>query len=40
MIVGDGNLAHDLAKVLVHDRSHRYEVVGFLSGDHSRVGAG
>ena len=40
MIVGDGNLAHDLARVLVDDRSHRYDVVGFLSGDHSRVGVG
>ena len=40
MIVGDGNLAHDLARVLVYDRSHRYDLVGLLSGDHSRVGAG
>ena len=40
MILGDGKLARDLARVLVHDRSHRYDVVGFLSGDQSRVGAG
>ena len=40
MIVGDGNLAQDLARVLVHDRSHRYDLVGFLSGDRSRVEAG
>lgn len=40
MIVGDGNLAHDLARVLVHDRSYRYDLVGFLARDHSRVGAG
>lgn len=38
LILGDGNLAHDLARVLVYDRSHRYEVVGFLSSDQSRIG--
>ncbi len=38
LILGDGNLAHDLARVLVYDRSHRYEVVGFLSNNESRVG--
>ncbi len=38
LIVGDGKLAHDLARVLVYDRSHRYDVVGFLSGDYSQVG--
>ncbi len=38
LILGDGKLAHDLARVLVFDRSHRYEVVGFLSGDLARVG--
>jgi len=37
LILGDGNLAHDLARVLVYDRSHRYDVVGFLSGKQSRV---
>ena len=39
LILGDGNLAHDLARVLVYDRSHRYDVVGVLSRDSSRVGA-
>lgn len=38
LIVGDGKLAHDLARVLVYDRSHRYDVTGFLSGEQSRVG--
>ena len=38
LILGDGKLARDLARVLVYDRSHRYDVVGFLSGDHSKVG--
>jgi len=38
LIIGDGKLAHDLAIVLLNDRSHRYDVVGFLSGDQSRVG--
>ena len=38
LILGDGKLAHDLARVLVYDRSHRYDVVGFLSGHQSRVG--
>ena len=38
LILGDGKLAHDLGRVLVYDRSHRYDVVGFLSGDQSRVG--
>ncbi len=38
LILGDGKLAHDLARVLVYDRAHRYDVVGFLSGDPSRVG--
>ena len=39
LILGDGKLAHDLARVLVYDRSHRFDVVGFLSSDQSRVGA-
>jgi len=39
LILGDGNLAHDLARVLVYDRSHRYDVVGFLSINQSRVPA-
>ncbi len=38
LILGDGKLAHDLTRVLVFDRSHRYEVVGVLSRDPSRVG--
>ncbi len=38
LILGDGKLAHDLARVLVYDRSHRYEVVGVLSRNPSRVG--
>ena len=38
LILGDGKLAHDLARVLVYDRAHRYDVVGFLSGDQSRIG--
>jgi len=38
LIIGDGKLAHDLGRVLVYDRSHRYDVVGFLSGEQSRVG--
>ncbi len=38
LILGDGKLAHDLARVLVYDRSHRYDVVGFLSGDQARIG--
>ena len=38
LILGDGKLAHDLSRVLVYDRSHRYEVVGILSRDPSRVG--
>ncbi len=39
LILGDGKLAHDLARVLVYDRSHRYNVMGFLSGEQSRVGS-
>ena len=38
LILGDGKLAHDLARVLVYDRSHRYDVTGFLSGEQARVG--
>ena len=38
LILGDGKLAHDLARVLVYDRAHRYEVVGVLSRNPSRVG--
>jgi len=38
LIIGDGKLAHDLARVLLFDRSHRYQVIGFLSNDPSRVG--
>ena len=38
IILGDGKLAHDLARVLMYDRSHRYEVVGVLSRDSFRVG--
>ena len=39
LILGDGKLAHDLSRVLVFDRSHRYEVVGVLSRNPSRVGS-
>ncbi len=39
LILGDGKLARDLTRVLVNDRSHRYEVVGLLASDPSRVGA-
>lgn len=39
LILGDGKLAHDLGRVLVYDQSHRYEVVGFLSGNQFRVGS-
>ncbi len=38
LILGDGKLAHDLARVLVYDRAHRYEVVGVLSRNPSSVG--
>ena len=38
LILGDGKLAYDLAKVLIDDHRPRYEVVGFLSGDAKRVG--
>ena len=37
LILGDGKLAVDLARVLVADRQHRFELVGFLSLDPSRV---
>lgn len=38
LILGDGKLAYDLARVLVLDRFHRYEVIGFLSPHSARVG--
>ncbi len=38
LIVGDGKLAYDLAKVLIEDHNPRFEVIGFLSGDPNRVG--
>ena len=31
LILGDGKLATDLARVLVADRQHRFELIGFLS---------
>ena len=37
LILGDGKLATDLARVLVADRQHRFELIGFLSLDPSRV---
>jgi sugar transferase (PEP-CTERM system associated) len=38
IIVGDGILAQDVARVLVFDRSSRYDVKGFLSHNPARVG--
>ncbi|MDH5698944.1 MAG: TIGR03013 family PEP-CTERM/XrtA system glycosyltransferase [Nitrospirota bacterium] len=38
LIVGDGPLAKDLARVLVFDRSYRYDVKGFLSNKPTLVG--
>ncbi len=38
LILGDGKLAYDLAKVLIDDHKPRYQVVGFLSGKAERVG--
>ena len=38
LILGDGLLAQDVARALVFDRSHRYEVKGFLSYDPARIG--
>lgn len=38
LILGDGALAQDVARALVFDRSHRYDVKGFLSYDHARIG--
>ncbi len=37
LILGDGKLAYDLAEVLLHDRSHRYHVVGLLAGNQPRI---
>ena len=39
LILGDGKLAFDLARVLVFDRYHHYDVVGFLSDKQFRVGS-
>jgi sugar transferase (PEP-CTERM system associated) len=38
LILGDGALAQDVARALVFDRSHRYDVKGFLSYDPARIG--
>ena len=38
LIVGDGILAQDVGRALVFDRSHRYDVKGFLSHDPAQVG--
>lgn len=38
LIVGDGPLAQDVGRALVFDRSHRFDVKGFLSPDPTRVG--
>ena len=38
LILGDGKLANDLARVLATGRQYRYDVVGFLSLDPTRVG--
>ena len=38
LILGDGALANNLARVLGERGNYRYEVVGFLSLDPSRVG--
>lgn len=38
LILGDGPLAQDVARALVFDRSHRYDVKGFLSYDPARIG--
>jgi sugar transferase (PEP-CTERM system associated) len=38
LILGDGLLAQDVARALVFDRSHRYDVKGFLSYDPARIG--
>ena len=38
LILGDGKLGNNLARVLGTGRQHRYDVVGFLSLDPSRVG--
>ena len=38
LILGDGLLAQDVARVLVFDRSHRYDVKGFLSYNAARIG--
>jgi sugar transferase (PEP-CTERM system associated) len=38
LILGEGPLAQDVARALVFDRSHRYDVKGFLSNDPARIG--
>jgi sugar transferase (PEP-CTERM system associated) len=38
LILGDGTLAQDVARALVFDRSHRYDVKGFLTYDPARIG--
>jgi len=38
VIIGDGPLANNLARVLVGDRGRAYDIVGFLSRDAFRVG--
>ena len=38
LIIGDGPLAQELARVLVFDRSYRYDVKGFLSNNPALLG--
>lgn len=38
LILGDGALAQDLARVLIRDRPHRFDVKGFLSPNPNLVG--
>jgi sugar transferase (PEP-CTERM system associated) len=38
LILGDGPLAQDLARVLAFDRSYRYDVKGFLSNNPALLG--
>jgi sugar transferase (PEP-CTERM system associated) len=38
LILGDGPLAQDVACALIFDRSHRFDVKGFLSNDPARIG--